>query len=314
MNTILRKFLMLLSFPFYNKIKFSKKKETKIYNVILKKLSQIKITNNDIKKTHLEFNLKMRNVIIQRKLKNFLRIGFLQKMFFVHNRFFILFELLHLRKNHWYFYKPLLKENTIGDPVRFFLYPKSSGNTINHVFHLSILKDEFNISLKSINSVFEFGGGYGCMAKIFYLLNKNIRYTIFDTPTVNLLQYYYLKSLNLNVGYKNHQFKLQNKVPKIINLKNRESGNLFIANWSLSEVPIKFRKKFLPIINQQQFFLISFQHFFEEVNNYKYFKKISTNLNKKFEIKFIKNKFYKGSIFKKEDHYFMIGRKRRTND
>tara|TARA_B110000503_G_scaffold124405_1_gene190904 strand:- start:895 stop:1812 length:918 start_codon:yes stop_codon:yes gene_type:complete len=305
---------MLLSFAFYNKLKLSKKKESEIYNVILTKLSTVKITNKNIKKTHLEFNSKMRNIIMQRNLKSFLKISFLQKMFFVHNRFFILLELLHLRKGKWNFYKHLLKESSVGDPVRYFLYPNSSGNTINHVFHLSILKDEFNIKLKSIKSVFEFGGGYGCMAKIFYLLNKNIRYTIFDTPIVNLLQYYYLKSLNLDVGYKNHRFKLQNELSKNTNLQNNKVGALFIANWSLSEVPIKFRNKFLPIINQHQFFLISFQHFFEEVNNFTYFKDISAKLNKRFEIKFIKNKFYKGSIFKKEDHYFMIGRKWQTND
>ena len=307
-NSILRNLLVLLSFPFSNKNNFSKNQESKIYKVLFKKLSDIKITNRNIKKTHLDFNKKMKNVIVNKKLENFLKIGFLQKIFFVHNRLFVLYELLDLKKKHWNFYRPLLKESPVGNPVRYFLYPNSSGNTINHVYHLSIIQGYLGIKLKNINSVFEFGGGYGCMARIFYRLNKKIRYDIFDTPIVSLIQYYYLKSLKLNVGYKKNQFRLLNNHKDLINMKDRKS-NLFIANWSLSEVPISFRKKFLHTIKCHEFFLISFQAYFENIDNLKYFKNVSKLLNKQFTIKIIKNKFYKGSFLKKESHYFMIGKK-----
>ena len=146
------------------------------------------------------------------------------------------------------------------------------------------------------------------MARIFYRLNKKIRYDIFDTPIVSLIQYYYLKSLKLNVGYKKNQFRLLNNHKDLINMKDRKS-NLFIANWSLSEVPISFRKKFLHTIKCHEFFLISFQAYFENIDNLKYFKNVSKLLNKQFTIKIIKNKFYKGSFLKKESHYFMIGKK-----
>ena len=112
---------MLLSFPYSNRNKLPKSIDTKIYRVIFNQLSNIKITSKNIKKTHFEFNQKVKNIIIKKKLKNFLRIGFLQKIFFVHNRLFILFELLELKKKQWKFYKPLLKESSIGDPVRYFL-------------------------------------------------------------------------------------------------------------------------------------------------------------------------------------------------
>jgi putative sugar O-methyltransferase len=309
MNSILRSLLVLLSFPYSNQKNLNKGKDSEIYKVILNRLYKIKITNKNIKTIHLEFNKKIKNIIIKKKLMNFLRIGFLQKIFFVHNRLFILFELLELKKKNWNFYKPLLKESHVGDPVRYFLYPNSSGNTINHVYHLSVFQDCFGNKLKNINSIFEFGGGYGCMARIFYYLNKKIKYTIFDTPIINLLQYYYLKSLNLNVGYKNSQFKLLNKHKDLELIKNKKNS-LFIANWSLSEVPLAFRKKFIPIIKYHQFFLISFQSSFEKIDNYKYFQEISKLLSKKFKIKIIKNKFYKGHIFKKEHHFFMIGKKK----
>lgn len=300
---------MLLSLPFSNKNNLSKERESKIYKVILQNLHHIKLTRKNIKKTHLNFNKKIRSIIIKKKLLNFLKIGFLQKIFFVYNRLFILFELLELKKKNWSFYKLLLKESPIGDPVRYFLYPSSSGNTINHVYHLSVLQGCLEIKLKSINSIFEFGGGYGCMARIFYYLNKKIKYTIFDTSIINLLQYYYLKSLNLDVGYKNNQFRLLNK-HKDLGCAKDKKNSLFIANWSLSEVPLTFRKKFLSTIKSHQFFLISFQAAFEDIDNYKYFQNMSKLLDKKFTIKIIKNKFYKGHFFKKENHFFMIGKKK----
>jgi hypothetical protein len=88
------------------------------------------------------------------------------------------------------------------------------------------------------------------MAKIFQRVNKKNKYIIFDLLEVNLLQYYYLKkngfkvSINKDDGSNiilvNSLFLL-----KKILLKYRLNKNsLFIANWSISETPIRFRKKF----------------------------------------------------------------------
>ena len=70
-------------------------------------------------------------------------------MFFVHNRLFILKELNKLRNNkNWKFYKKIIKEDNVGDPIRYLFYPKSSGNRINHAYHLSVLSSEFNVNLE----------------------------------------------------------------------------------------------------------------------------------------------------------------------
>ena len=64
-------------------------------------------------------------------------------MFFLHNRLFVLKELKEIQKSkNWNFYKKLLEEDNIGNPVRYFLYLDSSGNRINHVFHLYLLENE----------------------------------------------------------------------------------------------------------------------------------------------------------------------------
>ena len=99
--------------------------------------------------------------------------------------------------------------------------------------------DEFELDITKIKKVFEFGGGYGCMARIFSLINKDIKYFCFDTFYVNLLQFYYLKYNNLDVGFsKKKKFFLNSNLNKIGNFFNNKNDSLFIANWSISETPI----------------------------------------------------------------------------
>ncbi len=306
----LRKFATFLSIFFFNK-NINISKDYEICNEIKAKITNNKINNKDLKKTHQIFNNKVFQLLKSNNLKNFLRENFIQKMFFVHNRFFIFKELKILKKDkNWLFYKNLIEEDNIGNPVRYFLYPKSSGNKINHVFLLSIFKNEFDIKLKNINEIFEFGGGYGCMARIFSKINKNINYLCFDTYYVNLLQYYYLKHNNLNVGFKKrNNFLLKSNINEIKNYHNQNSDYLFIANWSISETPLNFRKKFEKLIINSSYILICFQEKFENINNLRYFENLKKDLLKKFKIKIIKNKFYTGNILNRQNHYFFLGKK-----
>ena len=305
-NDILRKLLTFLSSWYPNK-DISKKKDDQIRKVILKKINKIKINKKDLKKTHLEFNQKIFELLKNTNIKNFLRESFIQKVFFLHNRLFVYKELQIIQKSKkWNFYKKILDEDNIGNPIRYFLYLKSSGNRINHVYHLSLLENELKIDIKkNVKKVYEFGGGYGCMARIFSKINKKLSYTCFDTSYVNLLQYYYLKHNNLNVGFsKKNKIYLTSKIGML-----EKNIDLFIANWSLSETPISFRKKIINKICKSKFVLISFQEKFENINNLKYFQNISKQLSNSFQIKIIKNKFYNGNIFNKQNHYFFLGRR-----
>tara|TARA_Y100000590_G_scaffold94711_1_gene107327 strand:+ start:2659 stop:3591 length:933 start_codon:yes stop_codon:yes gene_type:complete len=307
-SNLLRKLLSLLSFWSINDLDNIKNKNNIILNDIEKKLKNISVNKKYLKITHSIFNKEMLNLLKKKNLTSFLRENFIQKMFFVHNRFFILKELLELKKDkNWILYKKLIEEDYVGDPVRYFLYPKSSGNRINHVYHLSILINEFNVNLKKVKNVFEIGSGYGCMARIFSKINKKVSFTCFDTGIVNLLQYYYLKQNKLDVGFsRKNKFYLTSNIKKI----NRNySNSLFIANWSLSEVPINFRKKFLKKIKYSKLILISFQENFENIDNLKYFKLLKKSLEKQFKIKIVKNKFYKGNIFKRQRHFFFVAQK-----
>ncbi len=309
---LLRNLLASLSFFLKNDLKLVKKKDKKILKYIHSRLDKLSLKNNNLQITHNIFRKKIILLLKNGNLNNFLRNNFIQKMFFVHNRFFILKELNILKKNKkWKFYQKIIEEDNVGDPIRYFLYPKSSGNKINHAYHLSILSSEFNVDLKKINKVFEFGAGYGCMARIFSKIKKKIYYICFDTSYVNLLQYYYLKQNNLNVGFskKNNFYLVSNLKNNKRYLKSKIAKYLFIANWSLSETSIKYRKEFFDIIKNSQLILISFQEKFEKIDNLKYFTNMQKKLGHNFKVKIIHNEYYKGNIFNQQKHYFLIGKR-----
>ena len=51
-----------------------------------------------------------------------------------------------------------------------------------------------------------------------------------------------------------------------VQLFNDNDSSLFIANWSISEMPLKLRKKILKYIFNVNYILISFQDKFENIN------------------------------------------------
>ena len=88
-------------------------------------------------------------------------------MFFIHNRLFIFRELLKFSEIKIFCFEKILKEDNSGFPPRYFLYPKSSGNRIHQTYHLYKFNEFCNKNLKTFDLVFEFGGGYGNMARTF---------------------------------------------------------------------------------------------------------------------------------------------------
>jgi hypothetical protein len=273
MQNFFRTLTAQLSYFFKNK-KINKKLEKRIISEINFLNRKTILPNKNKLKTHVLFNIFIKKLIFEKKMTNFLRENFIQKIFFVHNRIYILMMLLKIIFNKNKIYKKLILEDNIGNPVRYFLYKKSSGNRIREVFHLLNFENFIKIPISKIRTVMEFGGGYGNMARIFYKINKNVNYTIFDTYSVNLLQYYYLKMLNIPVKFNHKNIKnitLNHKISKCIYNKNNNK-KLFIANWSLSESPIKLRKVILKKIINFDFILISYQKKFETINNHKYFE------------------------------------------
>jgi hypothetical protein len=317
MRDFIRKAISYLSFYKFNNLSNLKSEHKKLSRYLEKKIKNLKSYQKIRTKTHIIFNKNVIDVLKNKKLINFLRQPFIQKMFFTHNRLFIYNELRELRedKKNWNRWKNLLNEDAVGDPIRYFLYLKSSGNRIRQVYHLKKFIDFADINVKSIKNIIEVGGGYGCMARIFSKINRSCNYLIFDTEEVNYLQYYYLKLNKLNVKFETIKanfnltkstFLLKKK------LLNNNGISLFIANWSISEMPIKLREKILKYIFNVNYILISFQDKFENINNIKYFKKIKIDLEKRnFNVEISPLKHYNNAIFNTNKHYYLFAKKKK---
>jgi hypothetical protein len=316
MRNFFRKAIGYLSFYKFNNLLDLKSEHNKISTYLENKIKDLKSNKNIRTRTHIIFNRNVIDIFKKKKLINFLRQPFIQKMFFTHNRLFIYNELRELRedKNNCSRWENLLKEDAVGDPIRYFLYLKSSGNRIRQVYHLKKFTDYAGINVKSIKNIIEVGGGYGCMARIFSKINRSCNYLIFDTEEVNYLQYYYLKLNKLNVKFET--IKANFNLTKSISLLrkklfNDNDSSLFIANWSISEMPLKLREKILKYIFNVNYILISFQDKFENINNIKYFKKIKIDLEKRnFNVEISPLKHYNNAIFNTNKHYYLFAKKR----
>ena len=107
--------------------------------------------------THKIFSNSVLSLIKSGNLENFLRLGFIQKMFFVHNRFYNYKFLKNILSKKSDFWTKLLEEVSVGNPVPFFLYKASSGNRIRQVY---LLKKGFEYAqIESVDAVIEIGGG-----------------------------------------------------------------------------------------------------------------------------------------------------------
>lgn len=140
--------------------------------------------------------------------------------------------------------KGLLQEDYVGNPL---LLNNStyltSHNSIHHLYHLIRFLDKTRCNLDQIDTIVEWGGGYGNMAKIFKRLKFTpSTYIIIDTPLFSCIQWMYLatilgeESVDLlqNPEDTIHTGKI-NLIPICFMDRQKISADLFISTWGLSE-------------------------------------------------------------------------------
>tara|TARA_Y100000590_G_C15629002_1_gene980454 strand:+ start:82 stop:1026 length:945 start_codon:yes stop_codon:yes gene_type:complete len=308
LRNFLRQFSIIFSIFYFKKIKIDQKKHLRIEKFLKKKSNEIYKFNPRLN-THKILAVEILKIIKSDNLVKFLRNSFIQNIFFIHNRLFIFFELLELKRDrNWPIWKKLILENDVGTPVRFFLYSNSSGNRIRQVYIIKkFLNSSKSVKLKKIQNIIEIGGGYGCMADIFSKLNNKISYTIYDMHEVNLLQFYFLKMNNHNptLGKVSGKLNLICELNQLYKFANTKKNYCFIANWSISEFPIRFRKKFFNTIIRSKYSIISFQENFENINNLKFFNNALVKLRKKFNFNLQTFDHYNNSPLNKNNHYIL---------
>jgi hypothetical protein len=232
--------------------------------------------------TWLSNTNRLRELVLSRDPRRFLRWDVVTRTMFVSSGRFVSAELKYLKhrpdwNTRW---RMAIDESPVGGPLPFIFYPASSGNLVTHAYHVAQFEDRTGVQVNDLDYVFEFGGGYGSMCRLFCNLGFRGRYVIFDLPAFSALQRYYLSALGLPVQSAAELVALGTGIACVSDalelgglLTDRidTTGTMFVATWSLSESPIGIRDSILPLVSEFQSFLIGYQDRFGEVNNVEFF-------------------------------------------
>ncbi len=212
---------------------------------------------------------RLRKHVLNDDARQFLRWDVIAETMSVSYARYAYKELKYLRGlPTWDRWREAIGEIGTGHPVRYPLYPASSGITIHHAYHLAQFEAKTGAKISDMNCVFEFGGGYGNLCRLVHRLGFKGRYVLFDLPAFSALQCYYFKTVRvLDVSCQSdfHQLEMA--------LREFSGNRLFIATWSLSETPLTTRIPVLKLLREFEHFLIAYQDRFGEVDNLDFFNR-----------------------------------------
>ena len=225
----------------------------------------------------------LKKLILNDNPREFLRWHVISATMFAKYADYIYPELNYLKNQpNWIgYWSKIIKESPVGHPIPYWRYPHSSGNLIHHAYHLAKFEEKTGMKISAVNSIFEFGGGYGSMCRLIHNAGFSGRYIIFDFPAFSALQEYYLKSIGVKVC---SMKSLKKEVGGVVCISDLEylkeilsndlkvDNSIFIATWSISEVPIKLRDMILPMTSSFGAFLIAYQDQFKEIDNTNFFR------------------------------------------
>jgi hypothetical protein len=229
---------------------------------------------------------QFRDAVGREDPRAFLRWPMIAKAMFVSNQPYLWMELLSLRsRRDWRpRWRPALRESPIGHPVPFWALPWSSGNLIHHAYHLSQFEARTGRRAERFPAVFEFGGGYGSMCRLFHQLGFSGRYVIYDLPQFSALQAFYLGSLGLPLVAADRLVGADRGIACVSDAASLvralewadASCTLSVATWSLSETPARVRDTIMPLVAECAGVLIAYWRMFGEMNNHEYFSRWAT--------------------------------------
>lgn len=225
---------------------------------------------------------RLRELALNQDPREFLRWDVVSKTMFIADARYVSTELKYLKhRPDWNSrYRAAIKESPVGHPIPYAFYPVSSGNLIHHAYHVLQFEEQTKVQVHNIDLVFEFGGGYGSMCRLFCNLGFQGRYIIFDLPSFSALQRYYLKTLGLPVKSVTEFAKSKTGIVCVSDIQElralladhiKADNTMFVATWSISESPISIRDSVLTLISEFKLFLIAYQDKFGEVDNVDFF-------------------------------------------
>lgn len=185
-----------------------------------------------------------------------------------------------------YRYRRTLPEPHFGHPELLIIDGTvTSGNLVHQAYHLFQLEESLKVRIEELDSIVEFGGGYGAMVLLCRRLGFKGKYTIIDLPELSLLQKFYLSN---TIGLDGVGFIDDYDFAK------KKKADLFMGIYSISEIAPNSRLALLRNIKAANRF-IAFQHTYtlsngEQVDNVASFE----SLGKRFEMRCFRNEVMSG--------------------
>lgn len=198
----------------------------------------------------------------------FLRWSTLVATMFVGNAPYIVHEFEELNTKRW---TDAIEEPWFGNAIPYEYARYTSGNLIHQAYHLKVFEDFSGIRINDLNSIYEFGGGYGAMALIARNLGFTGKYVIHDLPEFSLLQEFYLSNIGIEAEL-------------VTELPDQKDYDLFIGCFSISETSLPFRERIFDAIHTDAYMLV-FQHVWEGINNDDYFYDFVERKSMNYELK-----------------------------
>jgi hypothetical protein len=173
----------------------------------------------------------------------------------------------------------LVVEDLVGSPA---LIGRSmaSGNLIHHAYHLMTLESHLGTTVSEFDEIIEVGGGYGSFARLVYSAGFESAYKVYDLPEFCALQEFYLASVadSRKDSSAFSGFSTQSSL-KDLRFDQSSSRKLFLAFWSMSEMPTSIRAKLVEVMRQSDVVMIAYQELFGGVNNTTFFDDLFSELD-----------------------------------
>lgn len=189
-------------------------------------------------------------------------------------------------------WKPAIRETYVGGPMRYWRFPASSANAIHHGYQLARFEEKTGVQVNDLKVVFEVGGGYGSLCRIAHNLGFAGSYLILDQEPFTSLQKFYLEILQLKVVDVFDDVETKqvfctandlDQLERILALAG-DCQSAFFASWSISEMNLDIRKRYLPFLDSCRYGLLNFQSTFAGVDNSAYFSDLAISSTSKWEI------------------------------
>jgi len=210
--------------------------------------------------------VSLREHVKSNNAQRFLRWSTIVATMFVGEAPYIEFELDALLKDKSVVWGAALHESTVGDPPRLSYCEWTSGNKVHQCYHLQQWANRTKIAPSSLDSVFEFGGGYGAMCHVIHRMGFKGVYSLTDFPEFLLLQEYYLSQHGIEAEY-------------VYGTPQSGNTDLFVALFSFSEAPVEVREAYLSAVEADSY-LFAYQPTWDGVDNIKWFKSVQDRLPK----------------------------------